>query len=155
FVSVRGAMPSATVYTLDGMRLPALFHYGLGVTAFHPALIESFDFYSGAPPREGRAFSLVSAETRGPAERPHAEATVRAIDSSALAETPFADGRGSVLVAGRYGYPGPVVSKINPSVHLEYANYQARATWSVDDHHRITLLAVGMRDVYSTTEEGL
>lgn len=155
FVSVRGAMPSNTAYTLDGMRLPAFFHYGLGVSTFHPALLESFDFFSGAAPAwSGRAFSVVAGETRAPALIPHAEASVRAIDSSALVETPFADGRGSLLVAGRYGYPGPIVSAINPDVRLQYANYQARATWTFERAGTLTALLVGMRDVYSANEGG-
>jgi TonB family protein len=155
FASVRGAMPSATAYTLDGMRLPAFFHYGLGVSTFHPALLESFDFFSGAAPAwSGRAFNLVAGETRAPALYPHAEATIRAFDSSALAETPLANGRGSVLVAGRYGYPGWIADALNTDVRLQYANYQARATWSFGSAGTITALLLGMRDVYGSHEGG-
>src|SRR4029077_20631359 len=47
---VRGANPGNTGFYLDGVRVPALFHIGLGPSAIHPYLIGGVDFYPGSYP---------------------------------------------------------------------------------------------------------
>ena len=50
-------------------------------------------------------------QTRDPASTPHGEVNIRVIDAGALLEAPLDDGRSSVLAAGRYGFPGPIVGE--------------------------------------------
>ena len=75
---------------------------------------------------------------------------MRLIDAGALVESPLGDGRGSALVAGRYGYPGPIVGAITPTVQLGYWDYQARATWRVGDRDTLGVFAFGSHDYLGT-----
>ena len=145
---VRGAPPTATGYFIDGVPVPALYHVGFGPSVIHPGLIDHVDFYQGAPPAAyGRYIGgALGATTNAPEDHPHAEANLRLFDVGALGETPFADGRGSALVAARYGYPGVILPLFATNTGLSYWDYQGRVTWNVDDRDRIGVLAFGSDD---------
>jgi TonB family protein len=91
---IRGAPPGDAGYFLDGVRVPYLFHVGLGPSIVHPALIDRVDLYPGGyPPRFGRfAGGIVSGETVEPKDELHGEYNVRIFDAGAIAETPFDGG---------------------------------------------------------------
>jgi TonB family protein len=152
FYYIRGAPPTNNAYLVDGIRVPLLFHIGIGEGVIHPALIDRVDFYPGAAPAAygHSAGAVIAGQTRDPATKPHGEVNLRIIDSGALLETPLDDGRGSVLVAGRYGYPGPIVSAISSNVQLGYWDYQTRATWRVADRDTFGVFAFGSHDYLGT-----
>ena len=50
FFYIRGAPPNDNAYYVDGIRVPLLFHVGIGEGVIHPALIDRVDFYPGAAP---------------------------------------------------------------------------------------------------------
>ncbi len=58
-------------------------------------------------------------------------------------ETPLDGGRGSALLAGRYGYPGPILSAITPNVKLGYWDYQGRLTWRLGKDRSIAFVLEG------------
>jgi hypothetical protein len=152
FFYIRGAPPTNNAYLVDGIRVPLLFHVGIGEGVIHPALIDHVDFYPGAAPASygGFAGATIDGRTREPATTPHGEANVRIVDAGALVESPLADGRATALVAGRYGYPGPIVSAITPNVQLAYWDYQARATLRVGDRDTLGVFAFGSHDYLGT-----
>jgi hypothetical protein len=148
FFYIRGAPPNDNAYFVDGIRVPFLFHVGIGEGVIHPALIDHVDFYPGSAPAAygGNAGAVIVGQTRDPATTWHGEAEVRIIDSGALVEAPLDDGRFTVLAAGRYGYPGPILSAITSSVQLGYWDYQARATWRIGDRDTLGVFAFGSHD---------
>jgi len=156
FFYIRGAPPNDNGYLVDGIRVPLLFHVGVGEGVIHPALVDHIDFYPGAPPASygGFAGAIIAGQTREPATTPHAEANLRLVDAGALVETPFADGRGSLLAAGRYGYPGPILGLIDSSDKLGYWDYQARATWRLDNRDAVGVFAFGSHDYLGTSQNG-
>ena len=145
---VRGAPPNNTGYYVDGVKIPLLFHLGLGQGVIHPGLIERVDLFPSAAPARygGSAGGIIVGQTREPARAPRGEASLRLVDAGALLETPFADGRGSALVAGRYGYPGPILSAVSPDIAMGYWDYQARATWQLGARDALGLFAFGSHD---------
>lgn len=145
---VRGAPPNNTGYFVDGVRVPFLFHVGVAEGVIHPALIARVDAYPGAPPAAfgGNAGAVIEGHTREPLTKSHGEVNLRLFDAGALVETPFAEGRGSALVAGRYGYPGAVLGLITDSVKLSYWDYQARTTWRLTDRDSLGVFAFGSHD---------
>jgi TonB family protein len=149
---VRGAPPNDNGYYVDGVRIPVLFHLGIGQGVIHPGLIERLDFFpSAAPARHGgSAGGIIVAETREPADAFHGEANLRLVDAGALLEAPFADGRGSALVAGRYGYPGPILGAVSPDIELGYWDYQARTNFRLTPGDTLGLLAFGSHDYLAT-----
>jgi hypothetical protein len=148
FFFVRGAPPGNVGYFLDGIRVPLLFHVGVGPSVIHPALIERVDLYPGGyPARYGRfAGGIVAGETAPPLDELHGEYNVRLFDAGALAEAPFADGRGTVLLGGRYSYTALLFSILSPETSLEYWDYQARLSYDVTRDDRLGLFAFGSYD---------
>jgi TonB family protein len=138
---IRGAPPNNNGYFLDGVRVPLLFHVGAGPGVIHPALLDRIEFYPGAAPASfgGTAGAVVAAYSRDPAQLAHGEASVRLFDAGALLESPFSSGQGTALVAGRYGYPGPILSAVS-DVELSYWDYQSRLTWRTSQHGQVGAL---------------
>jgi TonB family protein len=152
FFYIRGAPPNDNAYYVDGIRVPLLFHVGIGEGVIHPALVDHVDFYPGAAPAAyGRtAGAVIAAETRAPAATAHGDVNVRLVDAGALLESPLDEGRGSALVAGRYGYPGPILGAVTSNVKLGYWDYQARATWRVAPRDTLGVFAFGSHDYLGT-----
>jgi hypothetical protein len=146
--AVRGSNPGNTGFFLDGVRVPALFHFALGPSVIHPYFFESLEFFPGGyPARFGRyAAGIVAAETRAPAsDRVHTSVDVRLYDAGALMSAPL-PGDGAVVVAGRYSYTAGLVSLLDQNIHIEYWDYQLRADRRLGPFH-LTLLAFGSGDV--------
>jgi hypothetical protein len=149
---IRGAPPNDNGYYIDGIRVPFLFHVGIGEAVIHPALVDHVDFFpSAAPAAYGDVVGgILAGQTRGPAVAPHGEANLRLFDAGALVETPLEGGRGSALIAGRYGYPGPILSAITPNVRLGYWDYQGRVTGRLTDRDTVGVFAFGGHDYLGT-----
>ena len=160
---VRGAPPGDTGFFIDGVRVPALFHLGVGAAVVSPGLIDRVDFYPGAyPARFGRfTGGILYGETLPFSDRPHAEASLRLIDAGGLVETPVDGGRGSIMVSGRYGYPGPILSAVasalSPGSHVDlaYWDYQVRGRWRATDRDEVSAFVFGSLDHLAATGTAL
>ncbi|HEY1533637.1 MAG TPA: TonB family protein, partial [Polyangiaceae bacterium] len=151
---VRGAPPGNVGYFFDGIPVPYLYHFAAGPGVLSPAFVDHVDLYPGAyPARYGRfAGAIVAGEMAPPSYRLHGEATIRLIDSGATIEAPFAGGRGSVMVGGRFSYTAAVLSLIVPDVSLSYWDYQGRARYELDADNSIEVLSFGAGDFLSDIE---
>jgi TonB dependent receptor/TonB-dependent Receptor Plug Domain/PEGA domain len=146
---VRGANPGNTGFFLDGLRVPALFHFALGPAVIHPYFFERLDFYPGGyPARYGRFVAGVVAASTAvpPSDRVHAAVDVRLFDAGVLVTSPIDGGQGTVAAAGRYGYPGPLLTALNEEVKLAYWDYQVRLEHRLGPG-RLTVFALGSSDV--------
>ncbi|HWZ88078.1 MAG TPA: TonB family protein, partial [Polyangiaceae bacterium] len=123
---VRGAPPGNVGYFFDGIPVPYLYHFAAGPGVLQPAFVDHVDLYPGAyPARYGRfAGAIVAGEMAPPSYRFRGEASVRLIDSGAVIEAPFAAGRGSAMVGGRFSYTAAVLSLVQPDVSVGYWDYQ-------------------------------
>ena len=151
---VRGAPPGNVGYFFDGIPVPYLYHFAAGPGVLQPAFVDHVDLYPGAyPARYGRfAGAIVAGEMAPPSYRFRGEASIRLIDSGATVEAPFASGRGSAMVGGRFSYTGTVLSLLVPDVSLNYWDYQTRARYDLDNKNSIEVLAFGAGDFLSNTE---
>ena len=145
---VRGAPPGNVGYYFDGIRVPYLFHFGLGPAVVHPGLIATTDIYKGGYPASlGRwAGGVVDATSLPPADKVHGEGQIRLIDAGGLVETPFANGKGSALVAARYSYTAALFTLLNSDIKLDYRDYQGRVSYELGEHDRLTVIALGAYD---------
>jgi hypothetical protein len=145
---VRGAPPGNVGYFVDGIRVPLLFHVGPGPSVLAPILVERVDLFPGAyPARYGRyAGAVLAGETTAPSDHSRAEAQARIFDASAVIEQPFAEGRGSVVLGGRYSYTQAVLAAVAPDYELGYGDYQARLSYAVTPKDRLTAFAFGAFD---------
>jgi hypothetical protein len=144
---VRGAPPGNVGYFLDGIRVPLLYHLGLGPSVIHPALIDHVELHPGGDPTIGRfSGGVVTADLAEPRDEIHAEANVRIIDAGAFVEVPFDNGRGSAMAAGRYSYTGPLFTLLKSDTVLRYGDYAARVSYAFTPKHRLSIFAFGAYD---------
>ena len=151
---VRGAPPGNVGYFFDGIPVPYLFHFAAGPGVLQPSFVDHVDLYPGAyPARYGRfAGAIVAGEMAPPTYRFRGEASIRLIDSGATVEAPFAAGRGSAMVGGRFSYTGTVLSLLVPDVSLNYWDYQARVRYELDSKNSVEMLSFGAGDFLSDIE---
>lgn len=156
FFYVRGAPPGNGGYFFGDIPMPALFHAGAGPGVIHPAFIDGLNLYPGtAPIRYGRfAGAIVAADPASPEGRARTELSLRLVDVGAFREQPFANGDGSVMLAGRYSYTGLLVPLIVPGVELRYWDYQSRVSHALDRRNTVTLLAFGGYDFLAAEDDG-
>jgi TonB family protein len=147
FFYVRGAPPGNVGYFLDGIRVPLLYHIGLGPSVVNPAIVERVDLYPGGYPAAfGRyAGGIVAGETRELVSEWHGEANVRVVDAGLMLQGPIGD-QGAFMVAGRYSYTGALLSLISSSIELGYWDYQARASYRVTPRDEVAIFAFGAHD---------
>jgi TonB family protein len=149
FFYVRGAPPGNVGYFLDGVRVPYLYHVGLGPSVVNPGLVDRVDLYPGGyPARYGRFMGgIVAGETTAPRTDFHGEGNLRIFDVGGVVETGFAGGRGTVMLGGRYSYTATVLSLIAKDVKLDYRDYQARISYDITPHDRVTAFSFGSYDL--------
>jgi hypothetical protein len=155
--AIRGANPGNTGFFVDGVRVPALFHFALGPSVIHPFFLDQIDFYPGGYPAQyGRYVSgIVSARTVTPAtDRTHVSADVRLFDAGGIVATPIDDGKGAVAVAGRLSYTGLLFSLLSTDVVFTYWDYQLRLEHKLGNG-RFTLFAFGSGDILRSSEGSL
>lgn len=155
FFFVRGSPPGNNGYYIDGIRVPVLYHIGLGPSVIHPGLISKVDFYPGGyPARFGRFVGgILSGDTKAPTGELHGEGNIRLFDAGALVEVPFDHGKGSVLVGGRYSYTAALVSLAAPDVRLDYWDYQSRVSYALTPDDAISAFAFGSYDFLGENRE--
>lgn len=153
FFFVRGAPPGNVGYFLDGVKVPYLFHVALGPSVVHPGIVERVDLYPGGYPASFGRFTggIVSGELTQPRTDLHGEANLRLVDAGALAETGFANGRGTALVGGRFSYTAALVSLFATGVELAYRDYQARVSYDVTPRDRLVVTSFGAFDLLGQT----
>ena len=153
---VRGAPPGDIGYSIDGIPVPLLFHVGAGPSVIAPALVQRVDLFPAAfPAAYGRvAGAVMAGETMPPSDVAHGEAQARIFDAGAMIEQPFAGGRGSVLLGGRYGYTQAVLSLVAPDYKLAYWDYQARVAYRINATDTLSAFAFGALDQLSNQRLG-
>jgi hypothetical protein len=152
---VRGAPPGNVGYFFDEISVPLLYHVAAGPGVIHPAFVESVDLYSGGyPARYGRyAGGIVAGEAAAPQWRTRGEANIRLVDAGAFLELPFANQRGSAMLAGRYSYTGLVISLLAPEVTLGYWDYQGRVSYELSPKDTVTVFGFGSHDFLEAENE--
>ncbi|MBL8608156.1 MAG: energy transducer TonB [Myxococcales bacterium] len=159
FFYVRGAPPGNVGYYLDGVRVPLLYHLGLGPSIVHPGLVDHVDFYPGGfPARFGRfAGGILSGETRPPAAALHGEGNVRLIDTGLLIEAPIGKDV-TALAAGRYSYTALLLTLMaaiaGQKARLDYWDYQTRVAWRVTKDDTLSVFAFGSYDYLGAETDG-
>ena len=146
---VRGSPPENVGYFIDGIRVPLLFHVGVGPSTIAPPLVDSVDLFPGAYPASyGRfAGAIISGQTAAPVrDQPHGEFSARVFDANAFVETPLDDGAWTVAAGGRYSYTGLLTKLIVPDYGVGYWDYQLRVSRRLAGRDTISLFVFGSHD---------
>jgi hypothetical protein len=152
---VRGAPPGNVGYFFDDIRVPTLFHAAIGPSVIHPAFVDQVQLYAGPyPARYGRfTGGVVAATSEPPRGVFRGEASVRLVDAGAMVELPLFEGRGNLMLAGRYSYTAALISLISPELELSYWDYQGRAQYRLSPADTLTLFSFGTSD-YAADDNG-
>lgn len=128
---VRGADPLQTVVSIDGVRVPLVYHLGGYTSVLHPAFVESVSFLPGGGGAGfGRGLAgAVDVRTRAPAKLPEVRAGANLVFAGAFAEVPTPVG--TFALAARRSYVDAVLSPfLEPTAAASlptFWDWQARA----------------------------
>ena len=162
---VRGSLPAATGFFLDGVRVPQLYHLLAGGSVVHPDFIESIDFYpANAPTRFGRISGGVVSATVSKArdDRIHFTVSPDALQTNAFVEVPIEATGTNVTLGGHVNYSawllglmtaaGAFGDGVQPV--LESYDYQARVEQKVGKGN-VRLLAFGSSDLVGVRQTAM
>ncbi len=153
---VRGALPAATGFFLDGVRMPQLYHLMGAASVVHNDFIESVDFYpANAPTRYGRiSGGVVSAQVaKARDDRVHLNVAADLLQSNVFLEVPIASTGTNITLAGSVSYAGWLLGALTAAdafkgvkpVYESY-DYQARVEQKIGKGN-VRLLAFGSTDL--------
>ena len=150
---VRGSSPIDSVVYVDGMPLPALYHFGALGSTIQTAMIDRIDFYpSNYSADFGRATGgALDVGLRQPrTEGAHAAASLGLLDATAYVDgaiTPTL----SATIGARYAWLGYLITPITTlvtgiGVNIGYWDYQAQIDWHPRSSDSVRLLLIGDSD---------
>lgn len=153
---VRGSLPAATGFYLDGVRVPQLYHLLAGNSVVHPDFIESIDFYAAnAPTRFGRiSGGVVSAQVaKARDDRVHFSVSPDLLQTNAFVEVPIEKTGTNVTLGGHINYSAWLLGLLastgafgEAKPVVESYDYQARVEQKLG-RGNVRLLAFGSSDV--------
>ncbi|MBI5608983.1 MAG: TonB-dependent receptor [Deltaproteobacteria bacterium] len=156
FPVVRGASPGSTGYLVDGTRVPLLYHMLAGPSVIHPEFIDEIQFYPGGSPvlYGGYTAGIIDGRTRRARPDEHLiDVDMNLLQTGALVRQPIPALGGTATVAGRWGYPGFLMSLATDQASLAYWDYQLRFDGG-NARNGYTLFAFGASDTVSTPRAG-
>ena len=144
---VRGASPGSTGFLLDGVTVPLLYHLMAGPAVIHPEFIEEVSFYPGGFPASygGYTAGIVDGLThRARPDEALVDIDINLTQAGVLVRQPILGQ--TLTVAGRYGYPGPLLELASDGqASLSYWDYQVRLDGGTL-RHGYTVFAFGASD---------
>ncbi len=154
-IIVRGGEATDTLFFIDGMPIPNVYHFGGLRSVFPSEMLDSVDFYPGNfGARFGRATAgVVSLEST--ADIPDefgGHIDVNVFDSGFFFEGPISD-RLHFQVGARRSYIDVVlravqeVLPLNFTVAPRYYDYQLKLEWEAHRDHRLSLMLIGSDDL--------
>jgi len=126
---VRGASPSSTGFLLDGTRVPLLYHLLLGTSVIHPEFIDEIQFYPGGAPASYGGYTGGIIDGRTARARPDEhllDFDANFLQAGGFVREPIKPIGATITAAGRYGYPGLLLSLATDRLTLSYWDYQLR-----------------------------
>jgi len=152
FPIVRGASPSSTGFLLDGTRVPLLYHLLSGPSVIHPDFIDEIQFYPGGAPvlYGGYTGGIIDGRTQRARKDEHLlDFDANLLQLGGLVRQPIPQLDATLTVAGRYGYPGLILSLATDQVSLSYWDYQLRLDGG-NARNGWTIFAFGANDELDT-----
>ena len=153
---VRGGSPTENLILVDNIEIPNINHFptqgasGGPIGLLNTDLIEDVDFYAGgfSAAYGDRLSSVMVVDMRdGNRSEVDGEANLGMAGAGLIVEGPLGGGRGAWILSGRRSYLDLIVGAIGTGAVPKYSDLQGKLTWDVDDHHRLSLLAIGGFDL--------
>jgi TonB family protein len=162
---VRGTKPNDSKVFVDGVEVPLIYHFLAGPSVLNPNFLDTIAYYPGNFPTKygGAVAGIVDVTTQK--ERPElysGELDVNLLNVGGYMEGPIGE-KGSFRLGARRSYVDAVLLAAFEIADVEgtavapvYYDFQAQATWDVDEKHRLGLFWLGSHDaldLVTTAEE--
>ena len=154
-IVVRGSAPGDTIVSVEGVRIPLLYHFGGVYSVINTDLLDSIDFYPGGyPVRYGRQTGgLIFAHlaTPKPDERWGGYLESNVFHTGALLHGPLGKDT-QITIAGRRSYIDVLLNTVVPKSALpftfspRYYDYQAKLDHRFSERTDATLFLFGSDD---------
>jgi TonB family protein len=144
---VRGALPGDSMYEVDGIAVPMLYHLLFGNAVIHPRFVDEITFQPGGYGAAHGRFpgGRIAATTAKVEEDPRTVAHLSIVETSLLRAQPV--GKSSEFVAAaRYGTLGYIIEGLAANTVFRYWDYQTRLAHRFGDGGKLSLTVIGAQD---------
>ncbi|MFH1727952.1 MAG: carboxypeptidase-like regulatory domain-containing protein [Pseudomonadota bacterium] len=158
---VRGSNPEDSYVSLDGHKIPMLYHFMGFASVFPSSFIDSIDFEAGGfSAKEGNASGgIFTAKSREGIDKLKIEAEFGSFITGVSGEIPITDNH-SLFIAGRRS----MIDLILPFVITEdmgldftvmpqFYDYQFKYNWDINDNNSFKLVSIGSSDALGLINE--
>ncbi len=144
---VRGALPGDSLYEVDGIRIPMLYHLLVGPAVIHPRFVDQIEFQPGGYSAELGRFpgGRIGATTARIGDDPLWVADLSIVETSLLRSQKIGKSSEGVAAA-RYGTLGYIVEGISSNLIFSYWDYQTRVAHRLPNGGRLSLTVLGASD---------
>ena len=151
---IRGALPGDSLYEIDGIPVPMLYHLLFGTAVIHPRFTDEITFQPGGYAADSGRFpgGKISARTARSTEDATWVADASILALSLFRAQPIGDDS-EVVAAVRYGTLGLIVEGLAANIVFRYWDYQLRAAHRFDTGGQLTLTLLGAGDVAGELDE--
>jgi TonB family protein len=144
---VRGALPGDSMYEIDGIQVPMLYHLFFGNAVIHPRFVDEMTFQPGGYGAAHGRFpgGRIAATSAKIDEDPLWAAHLSIIETSLLRAQPV--GKSSeFMAAARYGTLGYIIEGLAANTVFRYWDYQTRLGHRFGDGGKLSLTVLGAQD---------
>ena len=151
---IRGSLPGDSMYEIDGIPVPMLYHLMFGSAVIHPRFVDEVTFQPGGySAAHGRFPGARISATTTKVDEPLWVADLSIIETSLMRSQKV--GKSSELVAAaRYGTLGYIIEGINSNVVFRYWDYQTRLGHRFANGGKLTLTTLGVGDAAGELDRG-
>jgi TonB family protein len=144
---VRGALPGDSIYEVDGIPVPMLYHLLFGNAVIHPRFVDEITFQPGGYGAASGRFpgGRIAATTAKVDDDPRWIANVSLIETSLLRAQPMGQSS-EFVVAARYGTLGYIIEGLAANTVFRYWDYQTRLAHRFGDGGKLSLTVLGAQD---------
>ncbi|WP_428268853.1 TonB family protein [Haliangium sp.] len=143
---VRGSLPGDSMYEIDGIPVPMLYHLLFGNAVVHGRFVDEITFQPGGYSAEhGRFPGGRIAATTAKADEPRWVADLSLIETSLFRAQPVGEST-EVVAAARYGTLGYIIEGLSANTVFRYWDYQTRVAHRFGDGGKLSLTVLGAQD---------
>jgi TonB family protein len=144
---VRGSLPGDSLYEIDGIRIPMLYHLLFGPAVVHPRFVDEIVFQAGGYSAKYGGFpgARIGATTARVQEDSLWVADLSIVETSLFRSQKF-DKEGEVVAAVRYGTLGYIIEGLASNTVFRYWDYQSRIGYRLPNEGKLTLTVLGASD---------
>lgn len=144
---VRGALPGDSMYEVDGIPVPMLYHLFFGNAVIHPRFVDEITFQPGGYGAAHGRFpgGRIAATTAKVDEDARWVANLSLIETSLLRSQPVGESS-EFVAAARYGTLGYIIEGLAANTVFRYWDYQTRVAHRFGDGGKLSLTVLGAQD---------